>query len=92
VVIGTQGELVELAHGLQSLLELMVVAELAAHLRPILVAAQADLTVLAAGIVHVQDPLGVAGAPGTLAPPMPSKMDISSSENPAKAVCVIAHQ
>jgi hypothetical protein len=35
----------------------LVVAELVAHLRQ-LVVAQADLTVLAAGIVHVQDPLG----------------------------------
>ncbi len=64
LVIGAQGELVEFANGLQGLLELTVVAELAAHLGQ-LVAVQADLPVLAAGIIHVQDPLGVADAAGT---------------------------
>ena len=64
LVIGTQGELIEFANGLQSLLDLMEVPELAADLRQ-LVAVQADLTVLAARIVDVQNPLGVAESAGT---------------------------
>jgi len=63
LVIGTQGELIEFANGLQSLLELMEVPELAADLWQ-LIAVQADLTVLAAGIIDVQDPLGVTDAAG----------------------------
>jgi len=43
----------------------MEVPELAADLGQ-LVAVQSDLTVLAAGIIHVQDPLGMADAAGAL--------------------------
>src|SRR5213594_2054526 len=59
-----QGELVEFANRLQRLLDLAVVVEPPPHLGH-LWAAQADLTVLAAGVVDVEDPLEMALATGT---------------------------
>src|ERR1700720_2699083 len=58
-----QGELVDLANRLQGLLQLAVMFEPQPHLRQ-LVAVQADLTVLAAGVVDVEDPLGMTAATG----------------------------
>src|ERR1022692_1598765 len=61
----TQGALVQLANGLQYLLQLVVVLEPPPDLEQ-LGSVQADLTVLAAGIVDVEDPLGMTDAAGTL--------------------------
>src|ERR1035441_1634981 len=60
-----QGALVQLANGLQCLLQLVVVFEPPPDLEQ-LVSLQADLTVLAAGIVDTEDPLGMTDAAGTL--------------------------
>src|SRR6266536_5136100 len=58
-----QGELIELANRLQDLLHLAEIFEPQPHLRQ-LVAMQADLTILAAWIVDVEDPLGMTAAAG----------------------------
>src|ERR1035437_9966492 len=60
-----QGALVQRADGLQCLLQLVVVFEPPPDLEQ-LASVQADLAVLAAGIVDVEDPLGMADAAGTL--------------------------
>ena len=57
--------MVELANRLQGFLELAVVFEPQPHLGQ-LVAAQTDLTVLAARIVDVEDPLRMSAAAGAL--------------------------
>lgn len=58
-----QGALVQFGDGLQGLLELAVILEPLPDLRQ-LVTVQADLTIPAAGVVDVENPLGMTDAVG----------------------------